>query len=148
MTEHSSAGMQWPLQPERYIPYEDTPPYFNGLALLFIGSRNVEQNRVDNTSLKPQWLSAIYPTGSLQWCGPIFFICSRNLEQSRVGLHMSSLPLSALQRLNTKSSSLHRSVVYCHSTGYNRIQWVVPTPARCDFGHSIGALSLVTQLRY
>ena len=143
MTEHSSSEMQRPLQPERYIPYEDTPPYFNGLALLFIGSRNFEQNRVDNTSLKPQ---CYLPYGLIAMVWSYFFICSRNLEQSRV--HMSSLPLSALQRLNTQSSSLHRSVVYCHSTGYNRIQWVVPTPTRCDFGHSIGALSLVTQLRY
>ena len=61
---------------------------------------------------------------------------------------------------------------YCHSTEYNRVQWGsdqnkeiivnnhlsrtngqallrtlwgVRTPARCDFGHSIGALSLVTK---
>ena len=37
--------------------------------------------------------------------------------------------------------------VYCHSTEYNRTQWGVSTPARCDFGHSIGVLSLVIQLR-
>ena len=54
--------------------------------------------------------------------------------------YRSPNPISKVQQLPDS--------VYCHSTEYNRIQWGVRTPARCDFGHSIGALSLVTQLRY
>ena len=47
-TGHSSTGMQWPLQPKRYLPYGVR---CNGLVLLLICSRHLEQSRVDNTSL-------------------------------------------------------------------------------------------------
>ena len=30
--------------------------------------------------------------------------------------------------------------VYCHSNEYNRIQWGICTPARCDVGNSIGVV--------
>ena len=45
-TEHSSTGMQWPLQPQHYLPYGVR---CNGFVLLFICCRNLEQSRVDSS---------------------------------------------------------------------------------------------------
>ena len=96
--------------------------------------------------LQPQrYLVVSTLRGALQWFGPIFFICCRNLEQTRVdsstGLSTlrpqiamvwsnfficsrnleqsrvdnTSLPLAAFQHLNARSSNLYRSVVRLHN---------------------------------
>ena len=66
---------------------------------------------------------------------------------SRLRLRIEEFNAISLIETNSRELLLPESV-YCHRTEYNLIQWVVRTPARCDYGHSIGALSLVTQLRY
>ena len=64
---------------------------------------------------------AIYPTAPLQWFGPIFFICGRNLEQNRVDI--TSLSRAAFQLLNAQSSNLYRSVTSSDRGNSNKVQW-------------------------
>ena len=53
----------------------------------------------------------------------------------------------SLTEPNSRELQLPDSV-YFHSTEYNRNNADILTPDRCDVGQSMGALSLVTQLRY
>ena len=90
--------MQWPLQPHRYPPYGVR---CNGLVLFFLFVVEI-WSRAGIAARRYQPYAP-----KLQWFGP-FFICSRNLELSRVDI--SSLPLAAFHRPIAQSSSLYRSV--------------------------------------
>ena len=75
--------------------------------------------------------------------------CKKYQLYSGLRLRIEEFNAISLTEPSSRELQLPDSV-YCHSTEYNRIQWGVRTPARCDFGHSVGALSLVqvvSQLR-
>ena len=109
-TEHSSTGILWPLQPQRYLPYGVS---CNGLVLFFICCRNLEQTRVYSSTA----LSTLRPQIAMVWSN--CFIFSRNLEQSRVD--NASLPLAAFQRLDARSSNLYRSVTSTESAAVGQM---------------------------
>ena len=66
-TEHSSTGMQWPLQPQRYLPYGVC---CNGLVRFFICCRNLEQSRVDSSTA----LSTLRPQIAMAWSNCLFVV--------------------------------------------------------------------------
>ena len=117
-SEHSSTGMQWPLQPQRYLPYGVR---CNGLVLFFNCCRHLEQSRIDRSTA----LSTLRPQIAMVWSN--FFFFSRNLELSRV--HISSLPLAAFQRPNAQSSNLYRSVDVLRTIPKDVSYWPILVPA-------------------